>query len=70
MSSCTYGTTNDHSFPRHTSLESPNETLYLNSMRYHGASIENIYYYRLPSIVTQFIGNDQLTISLIGRSHY
>ena len=28
-----------------------------NSMRYHGASIENTYYYQLPPKVTQFVRN-------------
>ena len=47
----------DHSFHKHTSLGSPKGTLCLNLMRYHSASIENIYCCRLPLTMTQFIGN-------------
>ena len=46
-----------HSFHEHASLGSPKVTHCLNPKRHHGVSIENTYCYRLPSIVTQSIGN-------------
>ena len=33
-----------YSLHEHISLDSPKGTLYLNSMRYHGAFIKNTYY--------------------------
>ena len=57
-----------HSFHVHTSLESPKRTHCLNPNRYHGAFIENIYCYRLPSIVTQSIRNIWSTYNLTHRS--
>ena len=60
----------DHSFREHNSLGSPKGTLCLNPMKYHGVSIENTYCYWLPSIVTQSIIYNQLTISPIGQNHY
>ena len=58
----------DHSFHEHTSLGSPKRTHCLNPMRYHSAFIENTYCYRLPSIVTQSIGNIWLTYDLTRMS--
>ena len=56
----------DHSFHEHTSLESPNGTHCLNPKRYHGVSIENTYYYRLPSTIS--IRNIWSTYDLTYRS--
>ena len=46
----------DHIFHDYMSFGSPKWTHYLNPMRYHGASIDNIHCNQLPSIVIQFIG--------------
>ena len=57
-----------HSFHEHTSLGSPKGTHCLNPKRYHGAPIENTYYYRLPSTMTQSIGNIWSTYDLTYKS--
>ena len=57
-----------HSFHEHTSLRSSNGTHCLDPKRYHGAFVENTYCYRLPSIVTQSIGNIWLTYDLTRMS--
>ena len=57
-----------HSFYEHTSLGSLNGTHCLNSMRYYGTFIENTYCYRLPSTMTQFVGNIWSTYDLTRRS--
>ena len=46
----------------------PKGTHCLNTMKYYGASIENIYCHQAPSIVTQSIGiYDPFKISPIGQ---
>ena len=58
----------NHSFHENTSLGSRKGTHCLNPKRYHGAFIENTYYYWLSSIVTQYIGNILSTYDFTRRS--
>ena len=57
----------DHKFNDHMTFGSPKGTLYLNTMRYHGASIKDTYCHQPPSTVTQSIGiYDHFRVSPIG----
>ena len=58
----------DHSLLDYMSFESPKRAYYLNTMRYHGASIKNIYCRHFSSTMTQFIRiYDHFKVSLIGQ---